>query len=131
MAKKKTTIKKAGTKKGLKKKRGLESLPQDATAFVVFEDATVTGGGGFFDPLVVSTIASAKDCSGTPTSLTNFTFKANFNGYETSGAPEDPNATSSKVLFYFPSWAGSPPGLTADGLAVTVLTKKKVKVQRA
>jgi hypothetical protein len=79
----------------------------------------------------VSTIASAKDCSGTPTSLTNFTFKANFNGYETSGAPEDPNATSSKVLFYFPSWAGSPPGLTADGLAVTVLTKKKVKVQRA
>ena len=131
MAKKKTTVKKIVTKKKSKKRSVLESLPQDSTAFVVFEDATVSGGGGFFDPLVVNTLASAKDCSGNPTSLENFTFKATYNGFEAAGVPEAPTANSSKVLFYFPSWAGGPPGLTADGLAVTVLTKKKINVQRS
>ena len=134
MAKKKAAVKKVegkvvGKKKGKKSLR-LDLLGQDSSAYVVFDNATKTGGT-FLRPVVITVKATAKDCSNAPVSIANFGFDATYNTvpanekYVTTD-PAHPSVATLKFVFF--SWADNVDTSFDEELVIMVLTKKSVGV---
>lgn len=137
MAKKKAAVKKVGGKVVGKKKgkrpRALrpDLLVQNSSAYVVFDDATKTGGG-LLQPVVITVRATAKDCNNAPVSIANFGFDATYNtvqAYAINATPTgDPSVATLEFRFY--PWADDINTFFDEELVITVLTKKSVRVRR-
>jgi hypothetical protein len=140
MAKKKTkkAVKKSEDGATRKKKHGKKRaitrrdvIDQDASDYVIFEDAEISGGG--LGPIQVTVLAKTLNCNSTQSSIDNFRFTATLNGYDAYDAYRTAIDTYSATLtFKFFRWVDDMPSFFfTDELVITVLTKKKVKTIRA